>query len=219
MGAPLLILDLDETLIFGTETPLSRPADLRVDVFAIYYRPHLAEFIARVRPAYQLAVWTSATASYAAPIVRSIFPPDLPLAFVWSRERCTWRRNLETQEEYWVKNLRKVKRLGYYLDRVLMVDDEAHKLERNYGNHIAIAPYTGAADDEELPWLAEYLIRVADSPNLRALEKRHWREMFTRKGKEEGSPSLPGTLKLPTSHPQARSMGGARHMRSHSPRV
>ena len=31
----LLILDLDETLIFGSETPLSWPADLRVDVYAI----------------------------------------------------------------------------------------------------------------------------------------------------------------------------------------
>ena len=28
-----------------------------------------------------------------------------------------------------------------------MVDDEAHKLERNYGNHIPIAPFTGTSDD------------------------------------------------------------------------
>jgi hypothetical protein len=55
------------------------------------------------------------------------------------RERCTWRRSPETQQEYWLKNLRKVKRLGYDLDRVLMVDEEAHKLERNYGNHTAVA--------------------------------------------------------------------------------
>ncbi len=82
---------------------------------------------------------TPATESYAAPIVRSIFPPDLPLAFFWTRERCTWRRNLETQQEYWLKNLRKVKRLGYDLDRVLMVDDEDHKLERNSGNPNAVA--------------------------------------------------------------------------------
>jgi hypothetical protein len=32
-----------------------------------------------------------------------------------------------------------VKRLGCDLDRVLMVDDEAHKLERNCGNHIGVA--------------------------------------------------------------------------------
>jgi hypothetical protein len=32
-----------------------------------------------------------------------------------------------------------VNRFGYDLYRVLMVDDEAHKLERNYGNHLAVA--------------------------------------------------------------------------------
>jgi TFIIF-interacting CTD phosphatase-like protein len=175
MGAPLLILDLDETLIFGTELALDRPADLRVADYAIYHRPHVAEFVVQVRSAYQLAVWTSASESYAGPIVRSIFPSDLPLGFVWSRERCTWRRNAETHQEYWLKNLRKVKRLGYDLDRVLMVDDEPRKLEKNYGNHIAVAPYTGAADDQELLRLAEYLVRIADCPNLRALEKRGWR--------------------------------------------
>jgi len=88
---------------------------------------------------------------------------------------CTWRYHPETREEYWLKNLRKVERLGYDLDRVLMVDDEAVKLERNYGNHIPIAPFTGASDDTELPLLARYLLSVSTRPNLRAIEKRHWR--------------------------------------------
>jgi RNA polymerase II subunit A small phosphatase-like protein len=151
---PLLILDLDETLIFGTETPLSRLPDLMVGPFGVYLRPHLDEFIARVSALYRLAVWTSATQSYAAPIVNRLFPPTVQLEFLWARERCTWRRNPETYEEYWLKNLRKVKERGYDLDRVLMVDDTASKLERNYGNHIAIAPYTGATDDDELLRLA-----------------------------------------------------------------
>jgi len=99
MNLPLLILDLDETLICGVPTPMDRPPHLWVAEYAIYRRPHLDEFVGRVRSAYQLAVWTSATASYAGPVVRGIFPPDLPLVFDWSRERCTWRRNLETQQE------------------------------------------------------------------------------------------------------------------------
>jgi hypothetical protein len=39
MPKPLLILDLDETLIYGTETPLDRPEDFRVEPFYIYERP------------------------------------------------------------------------------------------------------------------------------------------------------------------------------------
>ena len=127
--------------IFEKARPLRQKHPELYDELERFYQRDPAErlaanFFAQVRSAYQLAVWTSAMASHAAPIARSIFPPDLPQAFVWSRERCTWRRNPETQEEYWLKNLRKVKRLGYDLDRVLMVDDEAHKLEWNYGNHI-----------------------------------------------------------------------------------
>ena len=73
MKKTLLILDLYETLIFSTETPLSRASDLTVDVYAIYYRP-------------------------------------------------------------------------YNMDRILMVDDDSQKVERNYGNHIQTAPYTRAFD-------------------------------------------------------------------------
>ena len=58
----------------------------------------------------------------------SVFPSDLALAFVWSRESCTWRHHLETREEYWLKPFRKVTQLGYDLDRVLMADHESHKL-------------------------------------------------------------------------------------------
>jgi hypothetical protein len=64
-----------------------------------------------------------------------------------------------------------------------MADDEPHKLARNYGNHVGIAPYMGAADAEELLWLAEYLARVADCPNPRALEKLCCRDKAARLGK------------------------------------
>lgn len=173
---PLLILDLDETLIFGTRERLARPAEAFFDPYSIHHRPGLAQFLARVRTVYQLAAWTSATQDYATFVVGSVFPKDLELTFVWSRGRCTWRRCTETAEEYWLKNLVKVKRLGFDLDRVLMVDDEPRKLERNYGNLITIRPWTGAPEDRELPLLADFLLGLTSVPNLRAIEKRQWRE-------------------------------------------
>jgi RNA polymerase II subunit A small phosphatase-like protein len=176
MNPPLLILDSDETLIFGTETPLARLPELMVGSFGIYLRPHLDAFVPRVAALYRLAVWTVATRCYAAPIVNRLFPPAVRLEFVWCRDRCTRRQDIETGEEYWLKDLGKLKPHGYDLDRVLFVDDTSRNLERNHGNHLAIAPYTGAADDEELLWLAEYLLRVAACPNLRAVEKRRWRD-------------------------------------------
>jgi TFIIF-interacting CTD phosphatase-like protein len=173
---PLLILDLDESLIFGTRDRLDRPFDAVLEPYAIYHRPGVAGFLDRVSTVYALAVWTSATHDYARVVVESVFPKDLELAFVWSRERCTWRRVLETQEEYWLKNLLKVRRLGFDLDRVLIVDDEPRKLERNYGNLVPIRPWIGDSGDQELSHLAGYLISIADRPNFRQFEKRSWRE-------------------------------------------
>jgi len=42
----LLILDLDETLIYATETALDRPADFSVYGYHVYRRPHLDAFLA-----------------------------------------------------------------------------------------------------------------------------------------------------------------------------
>lgn len=174
MSQPLLILDLDETLIHATKSPLDRPSDFAVGPFEVYRRPFLTEFIEHVASHFELAVWTSAGSDYAAEIAAQVFR-DYPLRFLWSAARCTQRTNHETFERYNVKDLRKVTRLGFSLERMLMIDDSPEKLERNYGNHILIRPFEGDPTDSELPGLATYLSSIRDIPNYRTVEKRHWR--------------------------------------------
>lgn len=41
----LLVLDLDETLVFSTEQELHRSADLRVSGYHVYKRPYLDAFL------------------------------------------------------------------------------------------------------------------------------------------------------------------------------
>ncbi len=176
MDQPLLILDLDETLVYGTLIPLDRPPDLMVDVYGIYRRPHFEQFIASVCPLFRLALWSAASRSYAAAVANYLFPPEVRLEFLWCRERCTHCHDPETHEEYWVKDLKKLRRLGYDLDRVLFVDNTPRNLERNYGNYVRIQPYGGSPDDMELLWLAKYLVQIAQFPNLRSVEKQGWRQ-------------------------------------------
>lgn len=57
----LLILDLDETLIHGTEHPLERSPDFVVGPYAVYKRPGLSDFLCRMSESFDLAVWTSST--------------------------------------------------------------------------------------------------------------------------------------------------------------
>ncbi len=171
----LLILDIDETLLYASEKRLERDPEFRVGQYFVYVRPYLREFLRHCEKHFQLAIWSSSSADYLSAIVEKVLPRDLKLEFVWSRERCIQRFNGETQELYYVKDLKKVSRKGYQLDRVLIVDDSPEKVERNYGNAIYVRPFLGAADDSELGDLGLYLKSVSQLTNVRCIEKRNWR--------------------------------------------
>lgn len=173
---PLLILDLDETLIFAQAAAPGLVGDFQVGPHVVLLRPHLNEFLATVDQLFELAIWTSSTGDYAASVVDEITSRSgVVFKFVWARDRCTQRFNPDHQAHYWIKDLRKVKRCGFDLRQVLVVDDTPQKLEKSYGNHIAIHEYTGDPSDQELRALAVYLTHLAPHANYRTIEKRRWR--------------------------------------------
>ena len=179
----LLILDLDETLIHGRRSPLDHEPDFIIDgQFYIYRRPHLESFLRFAFAHFKVAVWTSASEPYAKAVLDVIIPKDCELEFVWSNKRCTKRKNLETWDEYWVKNLNKVKKQGYNLESVLMIDDTPHKLSKNYGNYIQVSPFEGADCDDELLLLVQYLPSLFDAENVRTIEKRGWKKNLQNQG-------------------------------------
>jgi TFIIF-interacting CTD phosphatase-like protein len=61
----LLILDLDETLLYATAQPPARPADFAVGDYYVYKRPHVDAFLTQCFDWFDVAVWTSASPSYA----------------------------------------------------------------------------------------------------------------------------------------------------------
>ncbi len=171
---PLLILDLDETLIHAVEVPLAHDASFRCGQYFVYERPFVREFCNSCSRYYDLAVWTSSTADYAQCVVEHIMDGG-QTAFLWVRDQCTRRYDPEAKEHYWVKDLRKVKRSGYDLKRVLVVDDTRQKLERNYGNLILVSEFNGDPQDRELDQLSGYLGGIVGVEDLRAIEKQGWR--------------------------------------------
>jgi TFIIF-interacting CTD phosphatase-like protein len=174
----LLILDLDECLIHGAEIALHREADFRVGPFHIYRRPGLCEFLSDASDLFDLAVWSSATSDYVEEIAAKIRPESIEWKFVWARDRCTIRTDWETQETVYIKDLKKVKRLGYSLGRILFIDDTAAKLARNFGNAVYIAPFEGDENDCELVKIFAYLSSIQHETNFREIEKRGWRSRF-----------------------------------------
>jgi len=181
----LLILDVDETLIFATDTALNRKADFVVFDYHIYKRPYLEEFLEAIKDDFLLAIWSSASDDYVEEIARQIIPNEIELEFVWGRSRCTYRRNFQIDEYgyynddfrkhyHYIKPLKKVKRKGFKLERILIVDDSPHKSKDNFGNAIYPKEFTGDTKDEELKLLAKYLHSLKDKENIRRIEKRNW---------------------------------------------
>ena len=140
-GLMLLILDLDETLIHATEGPLGHEPDFAVGPYVVSRRPHLAEFLADCSSSFRLAVWSSASDDYVRDVVGQIIPSGIKLAFAWGRSQCVRRLDPESYETDYLKDLKKVKRLGYDLRLVLILDDTPRKVRRHYGNAVYVPPF------------------------------------------------------------------------------
>lgn len=185
MDKALLILDLDETLIFGTRTSLDIPFDFKVGPYFIYLRPNCLEFLVEASHYYQLAIWSSAGEDYVKEISEYFIKNGLKFEFVWSRKQATYKRakfdeynyiNSEETHQFYIKKLSKVNKLAYPIERILIVDDSPHKSSENYGNAIYPKAFTGDLSDSELRRLIKYLVSIRDITNYRTIEKRFWRD-------------------------------------------
>lgn len=183
----LLILDIDETLIFGSAEKLEKSFDFTVFNYFIYKRPYLKEFFDTIKDHFLIALWSSADDDYVEEIAKKIIPHDIELEFVWARSRCSYKRNFnavfddyqdystsDSSHYHFIKPLKKLKKKGYKLERILILDDTPHKSKDNYGNAIYPKEYTGE-DDNELLLLADYLLTLKDKTNIRRIEKRGWK--------------------------------------------
>lgn len=177
MKDKLIILDLDETLIFSSLEKLSIKEDFMVGNYFVYKRPGIDVFLNFVRDNFQIAIWTSSTFDYAESIVNHLFVNQSFPKFVWARERCVSKIDIESRKQYWIKDLKKVKRLGFDLEKVLVIDDSVEKLQRNYGNHVPVIPFFGDPEDDELLMLVRFLEKVKNIDSVRSIEKRSWRNL------------------------------------------
>jgi len=173
LNKPLVILDIDETLIYATKEKLNRKADFTVFEYHVYKRPNLDHFINRLEKSYEIAIWSSEGNDYVNSIVVGL-ELDVEIKFIWGRNEATQKRHLNDYYEtgndselYYVKPLKKVKRMGYKIERILIVDDSPHKSQLNYGNAIYPKSYKGEINDNELLTLIEYLESIKDEQSFR----------------------------------------------------
>lgn len=171
----LLILDLDETLIHATRNKLDIQEDFQFDKYLVHKRPFLDEFLVGIAKHFKIGIWSSASDNYVNEIVKQIKPDTIEFEIIWGRSKCSLKRNNTFDTINFEKRLDKLKKKGFRLEQIIIVDDSPEKSRTNYGNAIYIKEYTGDKADEELKHLYDYLITLKNVENIRAIEKRGWR--------------------------------------------
>jgi hypothetical protein len=93
---------------------------------------------------------------------------------VFTRDRCTQRRDLDLDESYWVKDIRKLGSFGFDMRQIVFVDDKARGLERSYANLVSVPAFLGDPEDRMLGKLLVYLDRLGPLEDVRDVDKRCW---------------------------------------------
>lgn len=147
---PLLVLDLDETLVHAAvETP-EGPYELSfavpvgdnqsVRVF-VAIRPHAREFLKLVASWFEVCVFTASVTHYADAVIDYLDPSRELVHHRLYRQHCTMYQGT------YVKDL---SRLGRPLSRVLIVDNSTAAFQLHKENGFPIESWFDAPDDEEL---------------------------------------------------------------------
>lgn len=172
----LLIFDLDETLIYATDKELGFSADFVFDNYFVYKRPNLNKFLLDISTHFRIGIWSSADDTYVDEIVKNINQDNLKFEIIWGRSKCSLKKDIVFDTFYFEKRLDKLKKKGYKLEQILIVDDTPEKSRNNYGNAINIKGFSGDMSDNELDYLFFYLLLLKNVNNVRIIEKRDWRK-------------------------------------------
>jgi carboxy-terminal domain RNA polymerase II polypeptide A small phosphatase len=176
----LLVLDLDETLIYATYDS-TELLDIAPDFWVgpsirVFKRPGVHEFLDYALNNFRVSVWTAAGGDYALTVINNLFgSSESKLEFIFTSERCSWGYNTELMQRQPVKNLKKVKAIGHDLAEILHIDNTPFTFSLNYGNGIQVKDFTGHQEDTELRDLTKYLELIKDVPDVRPVDKRAWR--------------------------------------------
>ena len=118
---PLLVLDLDETLVHASVANAIR-CDFQFTVSSEYgpvpvyvrLRPHVKEFLQRVSQMFEVCVFTASVSDYADKVMDRLDPSGQLIHHRLYREHCTF------MEGSYVKDL---SRLGRRMERLCLVDN------------------------------------------------------------------------------------------------
>ncbi len=171
---PLLVLDLDNTLIYCHEKPY-REAQLTTSHGHVSFRDGLIEFINAVSVDYDLMVWSNSGPEYVKDMLSLFWPKEIPLIDVFFSTDSRMKVS-EGMGFPFFKDMKVIckRHPQYSTTRIVGIDDKPETYSANYGNLIAVRPFMGEPDNE-LQSLSVFLKDLSQKDNFRKVEKRYWR--------------------------------------------
>jgi hypothetical protein len=148
---PLLVLDLDETLIRSDDHTPTDPTDHDITITLsdvtiwVRPRPHLKEFLREVQNKYDLIIWSPGRRDYVHAVVQHVLA-DFNIVLILTGDDCTRSPN----DFRLMKNLEILWRTGQYDSRTTRVLDDRRDTCSHPDSVIVVAPYYGAGNDTEL---------------------------------------------------------------------
>ena len=176
----VLILDLDETLIYSTYCKLPNSTNneyIIIDGVYIYKRPYLDEFLDNLSKLYRIGIWTASPKAYALPIINQLI--KIPLELIFTGEKCTRIDHpvLDagfTSQRLCFKRIKKIKKkMKVKIENILIVDNTQNTFAKNYGNGILIPDFLGHTSDTALIYLEKFLIKISTCQNILKISKHH----------------------------------------------
>lgn len=175
---PVLVLDLDETLVHCcnyderpqmADTVLTAMSSLgRPMVIYLNVRPHTSEFLKRVINHFKLVVFTSSELDYATAVCRHLDPAGQYFSGLYTRDSC-----LRTEKGFLVKDLRIIS--GSDTSNIFLVDNLVQSFSAQIDNGIPIVPFTLEKNDTELLKLADFLDRLRIEVDKRGFIKKYFK--------------------------------------------
>lgn len=188
----IAIFDLDETLIHATKDRLDFQEDFQFEDFYVYKRPFVSEFLLACSKLCSIAIWSSADDEYVESICSQLVDDSIDFEFVWGRSEC-WVKIVKVQdqdtgltrkEHQNIKPLEKVRRKGFQMSNLLIIDDSHFKVKDNPGNYFIIEPFEGNQEDQELSYLLSHLKCMIGEGHFKSVQKDNWREGNTNSRKD-----------------------------------
>lgn len=161
-GRRTLVLDLDETLIHCTETPLESSHPLPIQFpnsetlpAFLSIRPFARQFLANISLHYEVVVFTASYSCYANAVIDKLDPDNKFIVSRVYRNSC-----IETEEGVFLKDLRIF--ANRKLSDILLVDNSFYSYGYQLDNGIPIIPFTDQKNDRELVELYELLLELKE---------------------------------------------------------